>query len=124
MNGSIKFQRDFVIVTVLIVLITVLKACKQDFVALNDIQKNHSGEKVLRLEGLPWESKENDIRLFFDGNVNSLCSLSFIKQFEKYCFELSFSSIEIPALALELESQTFLLAYTKIMSILLIILFL
>lgn len=52
-----------------VVLIAVLKASKQDFVTFNDIQKNQSVENVLRLEGLPWDSKENDIRLFFKGNM-------------------------------------------------------
>lgn len=62
MNGSIKILTKFS------VDIAVLKANKQDFVALNDIQKNHNEENVLRLEGLPWDSKENDIRQFFQGN--------------------------------------------------------
>lgn len=49
--------------------IAVLKAGKQDFHTLNDIQKNHCEENVLRLEGLPWDSKENEIRQFFAGNL-------------------------------------------------------
>lgn len=49
-------------------VIAVLKASKQDFGTLNDIQKNQNGENVLRLEGLPWDSKEHDIREFFLGN--------------------------------------------------------
>lgn len=68
----------------LLFFIAVLKACKQDFAALNDIQKNHSGEKVLRLEGLPWDSKENDIRLFFGGNM-TFYSRSFTKRIDKKC---------------------------------------
>lgn len=60
--GPLKFEPNF------FVDIAVLKANKQDFVALNDIQKNHNEENVLRLEGLPWDSKENDIRQFFQGN--------------------------------------------------------
>lgn len=45
----------------------VLKATKQDFVAVCNIQKSSNDDNVLRLEGLPWNSKENDIQQFFHG---------------------------------------------------------
>lgn len=47
--------------------VVVLKASKQDFMALGNIQKNSNDDYVLRLEGLPWNSKENEIQHFFHG---------------------------------------------------------
>lgn len=48
-----------------------LKASKQDFIALGDIQKYSNEDNVLRLEGLPWNSKENEVRQFFHGKIAS-----------------------------------------------------
>lgn len=45
----------------------VLESTSADFTALNDLQRK-SHDNVLRLEGLPWNSKENDICQFFHGN--------------------------------------------------------
>lgn len=47
--------------------VAVLDTNKQDFMILSDMQKDANEDNVLRLEGLPWNSKENDIRQFFDG---------------------------------------------------------
>lgn len=55
----------------MILFFTVLKASKQDFVTLSDIQKFANEDNVLRLEGLPWNSKELEIREFFYGKLLS-----------------------------------------------------
>lgn len=59
----------------LVPLFIVLKANKQDFVAVSHIQKSSTDDYVVRLEGLPWNSKENEIQQFFHGMAFFIASL-------------------------------------------------